>query len=234
MWSFQSQKPLGGPDYLFSFGENELSWKLHYLPCLMWANFSHTAISALKPFGNAQWSVSCSSVSAWHSFSQLSPGRSLCDNSRLGLVSLRQARYTRDNLMKVWSRDFKSTRVLSQYRSRVPLKLRWNNVAFFKGRYNHFHIFQGFSAHWNIAPNMHVSIRFFQYHLTNHEVSTNRKYTRLSPLYFNIFMSSHPSIFINRHSQTVGPNTYTHGWRATHCRQDKVRAAAELTRNRAL
>lgn len=87
---FQSWRPSGGPDYLFSFGENELSWKLHYLPGLMWANFSHTAINSVKPFGNAQWSVSCSSVSAWHSLSQLSPELSLCDNSRLGLVSLRQ------------------------------------------------------------------------------------------------------------------------------------------------
>lgn len=75
----------GGSRLSLSFGENELSWKLHYFPCLMRANFSHTAISWLKPFGNAQWSVSCSSPSAWHSFSQLSAELLLCDNSRLGL-----------------------------------------------------------------------------------------------------------------------------------------------------
>lgn len=80
----------GGSRLSLSFGENELSWKLHYLPGLMRANFSHTTINSVKPFGNAQWSVSCSSVSAWHSLSQLSPELSLCDNSRLGLVSRRQ------------------------------------------------------------------------------------------------------------------------------------------------
>lgn len=48
----------GGSRLSLSFGENELSWKLHYLPCLMWAHFSHTAISSPKPFGDAQWSVS--------------------------------------------------------------------------------------------------------------------------------------------------------------------------------
>lgn len=40
-----------------SFGENELSWRLHYFPILMWAHLSHTTISWLKPNGNAQWSV---------------------------------------------------------------------------------------------------------------------------------------------------------------------------------
>lgn len=97
----------GGSRLSLSFGENELSWKLHYLPCLMWAHFSHTTISSLKPFGESGV-FPCSSVSAWHSFSQLSPELSLCDNSRLGLESLRQDGYTRDILMGVLSRDFKT------------------------------------------------------------------------------------------------------------------------------
>lgn len=122
----------GGSRLSLSFGENELSWKLHYLPGLMWANFSHTTISALKPFGNAQWSVSCSSVSAWHSFSQLSPELSLCDNSRLGLVSLRQDGYTRDNLMKVLSRAFKSKLIFSHYCSIFTLTVKDCSI-FFKG-----------------------------------------------------------------------------------------------------
>lgn len=75
----------GGSRLSLSLGENELSWKLHYSPCLMRTNFSHTAISPLKTIRNAQWNVWCSSPSVWHSFSQLSAELSLCDNSRPGL-----------------------------------------------------------------------------------------------------------------------------------------------------
>lgn len=77
---------------IISFGLEKMSWAGSYItsPALCELIFSHTAISSVKPFGNAQWSVSCSSVSAWHSLSQLSPALSLCDNSCLRLVSLRQ------------------------------------------------------------------------------------------------------------------------------------------------
>lgn len=48
---FSISQAFGGSRLSLSFGENELSWKLHYFPCLMCANFSHTAISLLRPFG---------------------------------------------------------------------------------------------------------------------------------------------------------------------------------------
>lgn len=97
LWSFQSRKPSGGPDYLFRL--EKMSWAGSYItsPALCGLIFPTPPLGPLKPFGNAQWSVSCSSVRAWHSFSQLSPMLSpVCDNSRLGLVSRHQDGYTRD------------------------------------------------------------------------------------------------------------------------------------------
>lgn len=95
-----------------SFRENELSWKLHYPLCFVWAYFSLSTISVQRPFGETQWSATIlisKCLAVLHSI--ISRTISVWWFG-LGFVSLCQSGCTRNILMEVLNTAFSMTAVI--------------------------------------------------------------------------------------------------------------------------